>query len=125
MSSALLVVLGAVLAVIGGLVREEIKVRRRLRGATRLLIHEIERLFEWLEDKGIDDDEVRGRLHRAIEQYKAALFDVDRVTFHEHLSVYEKLVNAWEAPGDFRKEVQLILKVKPDLERLMDWNCDF
>jgi hypothetical protein len=112
--------LGSFLAIIAGLLQEQLKVRRRLRTTARLLLHEIGRLFDYLQEKGIDDDEVRVRLRVAIDDYKKALFDVDAITFSEHYPIYRELVDAIEAPTEFRKEARLILNVRPKLARLLN-----
>lgn len=108
-------VLGAALAVVGSLVQEELQIRRRLRTTSRILAHEISRLGEYLEEKGLEDLKVSERLLAAVDDFKAALFDVDAAKFAEAYPLYQEVVDALEAQSSFRQELRLIVNILPKL----------
>jgi hypothetical protein len=120
--------LGALLSIVGGFLAEEWGKRRRLWVASRLLLHELQRFTEAIDAKDPEEVEVNETeefeatpsLRSAIDEYKVALFAVDRWKFEKHWPVFRDLVRLLDSTrSPSEKELLLILDSRRRLAQLL------
>lgn len=120
MDDILKVLLGAALSIAGGFLSEEAKKRRRLWAAARLLLHEMQLLFEANIEDLLDIPDAKAALAGAVAEYKLALFSVDRVKFEEHWQIYRDLARLLNsAEREDRKYMVVVIDVRRRLAALL------
>jgi hypothetical protein len=112
------VLFGAALSIGGGFLSDELKKRRRVKSAARVLLLELQRIYQNLETRPLSEPDVCSSLNAAATEYKQALFAVDRITFSEHWAILRELIDALD--GDpAKRETLLVLGVRRSLAKLL------
>jgi uncharacterized membrane protein YgaE (UPF0421/DUF939 family) len=110
MSQPANILLGAVLAIVvsllAGALSEEYKNQRRLWATARILLYELQRIWEWPEER-MDRD--LSSLLPVLEDYKLALFAVSRRKFEEHWENYRDLMRYLDSDREERHKMTLVL----------------
>jgi len=120
MDDILKILAGALLSIAGGFLAEEAKKRRRLSSSARILLHELQRIWESADHRDSKVVETSESLKAAIDSYKMALFEVDRIKFDEHWPVYRDLIRLLDSDRDTsHKQTLLLLDARRRLAALI------
>lgn len=114
------VLLGALLSLVAGFFSEEIKKRRRLWAAARVLLYELQRIFRSVDPRDPREILSSKSLQVAIDEYRVALFAVDSAKFNDHWPIYRDLMELLDSDmDDDQKVTNLSLHVRRLLGALL------
>jgi len=114
------VLLGALLSIAGGFLSEEVKKRRKLWATSRSLLYELQRLWESTEHISPEESLAMASLKTTLDEYKQALFVVDRSKFEEHWGIYRDLMRILDSDrSPSHKQTLLVLDIRRRLAALL------